>query len=235
MVACALTVPVFAQDAGADALRAALAAAERSDEDRARDATRKPVEVLQFLGVSEGDTVLELFAAGGWYTQVLSAAVGDSGEVYAWNPEMLLRREGFLDREAALHGRLGNVTAVHGEVANAGIDGQADVALTALNLHDMYNRGGEAAAVNMLNGAFVGLRSGGILGVIDHRGSSGQPNADLHRMEQRSAESVIEAAGFVIEGRSEILANPDDDHSLGIRDASIRGKTDRFLIRARKP
>jgi predicted methyltransferase len=231
----AVAAPVLAQDSQADRMRAALASPERSDADKARDDIRRPIEVIGFLGIQEGDNVLELVAAGGWYTQVLSAAVGDDGQVYAQNPTFFLGREGFLERETALHDRLGNVTAVHGEVADAGIDGQMDAAITALNLHDIYNGGGEAAAMPLISGAFNALRSGGVLGVIDHRGIAGQPNADFHRMEQRAAEALLEAAGFIVAASSEILANPADDHMRGAGDESLGRNSDRFLIRGRKP
>lgn len=230
-----LSVPAIAQNAQTERMQAALASAERADADKARDATRRPIQVVQFLGIADGDSVLELVAAGGWYTQVLSAAVGPDGHVYAQNPAFFLGREGFLEREAALHERLGNVSAVHGEVAEAGLEGQVDAALTALNLHDIYNGGGEAAAMPLISGAFDALRSGGVFGVIDHRGIAGQPNADYHRMEQQTAEELLEAAGFIVEATSEILANPDDDHMRGSGDESLGRNSDRFLIRARKP
>ncbi len=216
-------------------MRSELASPDRSDADKARDATRRPIEVVQFLGIEEGANVLELIAVGGWYTQVLSAAVGDDGHVYAQNPTFFLSREGFEEREAALHGRLGNVSAVHGDVGEAGLSAQVDAAITALNLHDMYYRGGEAAVMPLFGGVFDALRSGGVFGVIDHRGIAGQPNADFHRMEQRAAEDLLEAAGFVVEATSEILANPQDDHMRGSGDESLGRNSDRFLIRARKP
>jgi predicted methyltransferase len=231
----ALSLPAAAQDAQADRMRAALASPERSDADKARDATRRPIEVVQFLGIDEGDSVLELIAAGGWYTQVLSAAVGADGHVYAQNPAFFLGREGFLERESALHGRLGNVSAVHGDLGEAELPGPMDAAITALNLHDMYNRGGEAAAMPLLTGVYEALRSGGVFGVIDHRGIAGQPNSDYHRMEQQAAEDLLEAAGFVVEATSELLANPDDDHMRGSGDESLGRNSDRFLILARKP
>ena len=224
-----------APDAQVQRMRTAMAAPARSDEDRARDVNRKPIEVVQFLGIADGDNVLELVAAGGWYTQMLSAAVGPDGHVYAQNPPFFLSTEGFAEREAALHGRLGNVTAVHGDVGAAGIDGQMDAAITALNLHDMYNGGGEAAAMPLISGAFNALRSGGVFGVIDHRGMAGQPNRDYHRMEESAAVELLEMAGFVVEASSDILSNPDDDHMRGSGDPSLGRNSDRFLLRARKP
>ena len=234
----ALTVvcsPALGQDSQEARMRAALTSADRSAEDQARDATRHPIDVVRFLGIDEGDKVLELVAAGGWYTHVLSVAVGPQGQVYAQNPPFFLGREGFLERETALHQRLGNVTAIHGEVGDAGIDGQMDAVLTALNLHDMYNGGGEEAAMPLINSAFHALKSGGVFGVIDHRGVAGQPNGDLHRMEESAAVDLLEKAGFVVEAASNILANPQDDHTRGAGDPSLGRNSDRFLLRARKP
>lgn len=233
--ALAIVLPAQAQDSQTQRLQAALASPARPDADKARDAARRPIQVVQFLGIENGDTILELIASGGWYTQVLSAAVGSDGHVYAQNPPRLVSREGFVDTESELHNRLGNVSPVHGDVADAGIDGQIDVVLTALNLHDIYNRGGDAAAIGLLNEAFNALRSGGVMGVIDHHGVAGQPNADLHRMEQAVAEDLLESVGFVIDATSDILANPADNHMLGSRDDSLGRNSDRFLIRARKP
>ena len=230
-----MSMPVWGQDSQEARMHAALASPERSDADRARDTTRRPIQVVQFLGIDDGDKVLELVAAGGWYTQVLSAAVGPEGQVYAQNPPFFLGREGFLENESALHERLGNVTAVHGDVAEAGIAGQMDAVITALNLHDMYNGGGEEAAMPLIVSAYDALRSGGVFGVIDHRGIAGQPNADFHRMEERVAVELLEKAGFVVEASSDLLANPQDDHMRGAGDASLGRNSDRFLVRARKP
>ena len=217
-------------------MRAALASPERSAENKARDEARKPIESVQFFGIETGDTVIEMVAAGGWFTEVLSAAVGPSGTVYASNPPFLVQPEA----EKALHDRLGNVEAVHVQLTEAGLTGKADAAVTALNLHDVYNGyndvpGGEAVAVGFLASVYAGLKPGGVLGVIDHVGIEGQDNKALHRMLPQQARDALIKAGFTIEAESEILANPADDHAKGVFDPTIRGTTDQFVIRARKP
>lgn len=214
-------------------LRAALAAPERSAENKARDAARKPIEVVQFLGIETGMTALDVIAAGGWFTEVLSAAVGPTGKVYAQNPTFFTQREGFIEREQALHRRLGNVEPLHGDIA--GIDGQVDVAVTALNVHDLYNNGGEAGALPLLQSIHAALKPGGVLGFIDHVGVAGQDNRALHRLEKPVALDLLEKAGFVVEAESDILANPADDHTKGVNDASLERRSDQMLIRARKP
>jgi predicted methyltransferase len=166
---------------------------------------------------------------------VLSAAVGPTGKVYSQNPPFFLSRPGFAEAETERNERLGNVEPIHGEVADAGIDGQVDVAITNQNLHDMYNRGGEAAAMPMIQGVYDALKPGGVFGVMDHVGIAGQPNADLHRMEVAAGRDLLVKAGFTIEAESDLLANPADDHTRGPGDDSLGGNSDRFLIKARKP
>jgi predicted methyltransferase len=235
LIGASLGTLVQAQDEQVARMRAALAAPERSTENKERDAARKPLETVQFVGIETGMTVVDVFAVGGWFTEVLSAAVGPTGKVYAQNPDFFLRREGFVESEKKLHERLGNVEAVHGDLP-AGIAGQADAAITALNLHDMYNsQGGEDAAVGMLKGIYDALKPGGVLGVIDHVGIAGQDNSAFHRMQPQQARDAITKAGFTIEAESNVLANPADDHTKGVRDPSVRWHTDQFLFRARKP
>jgi predicted methyltransferase len=223
-----------AQDEQAARMTTALTAAARPAEDKERDPARKPIQTVQFLRIDTGDTVIDAIAAGGWFTEVLSAAVGPSGKVLAQNPQFFVSQPGFVEREKARHDRLGNVQAVHGELAAAGIVAQADAAITALNLHDLYNgQNGEATAVAFAKGIYDALKPGGIFGVIDHVGIAGQNNAQFHRLEIAQARDVLTKAGFTIEAESDILRNPGDDHTKPVRD--MAGRSDQFLIRARKP
>lgn len=231
----ALGTVAQAQDEQATRMKTALASPDRPDKDKARDAARKPIETVQFVGIKTGQTVIEMVAVGNWFTQVLSAAVGPKGKVIAQNPEFFTKREGFAEQEKALDDRLGNVQAVHGDLRAAGIK-NADAALTALNLHDIYNGpNGEAMAVAFAKDVFDALKPGGVFGVIDHAGIAGQDNAKFHRMQLEQAKEVLTKAGFKVEAESKILANPADDHTKGVRDPSVAGHTDQFLIRARKP
>jgi predicted methyltransferase len=230
-----LTQAAFAQDEQTTRMRAALAAPERSAENKARDAARKPIEVVQFFGVETGDTVVDMIAVGGWFTEVLSAAVGPSGKVYMQNLPQLVQPS-----EAALVQRLGNVQAVHTPLEQAGVVGNADAIVTAMNLHDVYNGfggqpGGEPAAVTFLEALYAALKPGGVLGVIDHVGVAGQDNASLHRMLPQQARDAITKAGFTIEAESPLLANPADDHTKNVFDPSLGRATDQFMFRARKP
>jgi predicted methyltransferase len=216
------------------------AAAERSEEDRARDAGRKPAEVIAFLGIEPGMKVLDAIAASGWYSEVLAEAVGPDGKVYAQNPEFVLKfREGANDKALTARladGRLPNVERIDGELADAPIaDGSLDAAFTALNFHDIYDGSGEEAALGFLVLVAKKLKPGGVLGLIDHVGISGQDNKKLHRIEKSLVEAVIEKSPLVLEAESDVLANPADDHTQGVFAPGLRGQTDRFLFRLRKP
>jgi predicted methyltransferase len=224
----------------ADDLQSRLADASRPQADRARDASRKPVQVLEFLGIEPGMDVLDLMAGGGWYTEVLSRAVGPQGTVVAHNTEAALRfRDGANEKaisERLTGDRLPNVTRLDKNIDQlTPEDGSFDAAITALNFHDVYNGSGPEAAVAMLRKVHAMLKPGGVFGIIDHSGNAGADNTALHRMDKAKVVESAEAAGFVVTGESDILANDADDRSLPVFDDAIRGKTDRFLLKLQKP
>jgi predicted methyltransferase len=230
--------------AGADhhegaTLRAALAQANRPAEDKARDAGRKPADVLAFLGIGAGMTVMDVIAASGYYTEVLSVAVGPGGTVYAQNPAVALTlRDGANDKAMTARladDRLPNVKRWDREFADLGVaPGSLDAALTALNFHDVYNND-PAVAVSMLRAIKTLLKPGGVFGVIDHQGIAGADNAQLHRVEKAKAEAAALEAGFEIGGDSGVLASPADDHTQGVFAPGLRGQTDRFVLKLVKP
>lgn len=216
-----------------------LASPERPQEDRARDAGRKPAEVLSFLGIEPGMTVIDLIAAGGYYTEVLSIAVGSSGRVYAQNPEFVLRfREGRNDKAltARLAGdRLPNVVRLDQEISQVALEpGSIDAAITALNYHDIHNRSGPEAAAAFLRAVWGLLKPGAVLGIVDHSGGVGD-DEELHRIDQRVVEQAALAAGYEIAGRSDVLRNPEDDRTGSVFAPGLRGRTDRFVLKLRKP
>jgi predicted methyltransferase len=230
----ALSSIANAQDEQTTRMKAALASPDRPQAEKDRDAARKPIETIKFAGIKTGQTVLEVIAVGGWFTEVLSAAVGPTGKVYAQNPNFFTSRPGFAEAEKARDDRLKNVTPVHGDLPDASVTGKADVALTALNLHDIYNSQGEAGAVALCKGVYDSLKPGGTFIVIDHVGIAGQDNAKFHRIQIQQARDVLAKAGFKIDAESDLLKNPADDHTKGVRDPSVAGHTDQFLIRAKK-
>lgn len=216
-----------------------LASSSRPMEDRARDAGRKPAQVIEFLGIEPGMDVIDVIGAGGYYTEVLSYAVGPSGSVVAQNPAGVLQmRDGANEKalQSRIDSRLTNVTRLDkglGEMTEA--DGQFDAGLTALNFHDIYHRSGEDATVEAMRIVYSVLKPGGVFGLIDHAGAEGADNAELHRVQKAVAVRVAEAAGFIVEADSDLLSVPGDDKTLSVFDENVRGRTDRFLLRLRKP
>jgi len=236
-----LLAPVYAKhhESGEATLAMALANESRSETDRARDEGRKPAQVIEFLGVSSGMTVIDVLAAGGYYTEVLSLAVGDAGKVYAQNSEGMLRfRDGANEKAISARlkdNRLANVERLNTSIADMGLaENSIDAAITALNFHDIYNGSGAEAALGASKAVFAALKPNAVFGVIDHHGNSGNDNAALHRIEMALVIETLEKAGFQIE-TSDLLSNPADTRDKTVFDSSIRGKTDRFMIRARKP
>lgn len=220
-------------------LSAALAAPTRSQEDRNRDADRKPAELMTFFGVERGMTAVDLIASGGYMTDVLAVAVGPNGKVYAQNPPAFLQFGGGRYDKAMTarlaNDRLPNVVRVDADLpASAQIPaGSVDFAITALNLHDFYNRDA-AAGQKFLKDVHSMLKPGGVLGLIDHVGVAGADNTKLHRMQKNDAIAAAKAAGFTVEAESNLLAHSTDDHTKGPFDPALRGKTDQFILKLRK-
>lgn len=240
MPAADSAAPPAARMAPPSDLAAMLASGSRSEEDRARDAGRKPAAVLEFLGIGPGMNVMDAIAAGGWYTEVLSVAVGPAGHVVAQNPGFVLQyRDGANEKalSARLAGnRLPNVSRMNKEFADmSAADGPFDAALTALNFHDIYNGRGPQAAVGFLRSIAAVLKPGGVLGIIDHVGVADADNASLHRVEVAKVLDSAREAGLIVEGQSNLLANPDDDHTQAVFAEGLRGHTDRFILKLRKP
>jgi predicted methyltransferase len=248
MAACGQSEPVAPTDTGAESsaapeaavadLATTLASDLRSEEDRARDAGRKPAKAISFIGIQPGMDVIDLLAATGWYSEVLSIAVGSEGSVTAQNPPFMLAfRNGtlgdVLQERIDDHG-LTNVTRLDSTWDELGTSGaQYDAAWSALNIHDVHYL--ESAASVFASAVFTVLKPGGVLAIIEHAGNPDGDNASLHRIERGLAVEILTAAGFVLEDESDLLANPDDDRTQGVFSEGIRGNTDRFVLRFRKP
>jgi len=225
-----------------EALRLAISGPDRDVSDYVRDATRKPVEVLAWLGIGEGMEVLDLYAAGGYYTFILAKAIGPEGRVYAQNTPRGLsyeedRQEISQGEALALkleRGNLNNVTQLIYRLNDLPLaENSLDAVIVAQVLHDYYNPN-PGRALSMLQRLYSLLKPGGVVGITDHVGIAGQNNRQLHRMQVEQAVEIAEAAGFHVE-TSELLRNPDDNHHRNIFDPMLARNTDRFLLKLTKP
>ena len=216
------------------------AAAPRPAADVARDPARKPAEVLAFAGVRPGWKVGEYTPGGGYFTRVLAAAVGADGRVYAYPPAEIVRLlPNHLTDAQAIAAAAPNVTVLTGPTAAFAAPEPLDLVFSAQNYHDLHTRfapPGAAAAFN--NAVFAALKRGGRYVIVDHAAQPGTGAAaadKLHRIDPAVVRAEIEAAGFVFDGEAAVLANPQDPRTASVFDPSVRGATDQFAYRFRKP
>ncbi len=217
---------------------AAVEHASRPAEDKKRDADRNPIAVLRFFDVNAGDTIVELMAGRGWYTEILGRAVGENGKVYAQNNRFVLDKFAAEPLSKRLeHPDLANVARWDEELDDLGLPpGKADIVLLVLFYHDTFWMEVDRAKLNAQ--VFEALAPGGIYGVIDHHAAPGSKDRDvktLHRIDAELVKTEVLAAGFELAGTSDLLAYPEDDRTKNVFDDSIRGKTDRFVFAFRKP
>ena len=221
-------------------ITAAVSDPGRPAADTARDPLRKPAEMLEFSGVKPGDKVIELLPGGGYFTRIFSKAVGPTGTVYAAVPPAGPddgQVKGATD--IAAMPAYSNVKVV--QIGPAGLmsAGGADVLWTSQNYHDLYLSRLKLDTAGFDKLLFASVKPGGALILLDHAANAGSPvvaTADaLHRIDPAAARKAMETVGFVFEGESKVLANPADDHSKNVFDPAIRGKTDQFIYKFRKP
>jgi len=206
-----------------------LLSEDRPEADRVRDGSRRPYQVMNLLQVDEGMTVMDIGAGGGWYTRVMSAAVGPRGKVVAqFGPRALQRNDGQAQKDVAAS--LGNTEAFFEEVADYPSN-SIDRAITALNIHHFNNE----RATPYFKAIYDVLKPGGMVAVIDHVGMAGMENAMMHRMMKSDAGSWIEASGLEIVADSDLLSTNADDHARSISDPIYGRDVDRFIFIARKP
>lgn len=240
----ALTSLAAAEVQANEAIADALAAEDRLPEDRARDALRRPGEVLEFFGVEPGLNVLDLFSGGGYYTEIVSRVVGEEGKVLAHNNQAYLEYARDSVEQRYQPGRLGNVSQLVAEANELDFSGQSfDLALVMLTWHDFYyvdpeNGWPEIDAAAMVSTLCAALKPGGVLGLTDHVAEAGsdpaQTGQQLHRIDPARITEDLEAGCFRFEGEIDVLRNPDDDRTQSMYAEGIRGKTDRIVYKFRK-
>lgn len=235
-VAALVAAPVIAAtQVSSGSFTSIVADAARPEADKARDADRKPAEMLAFAQVRPGMKVVEIAPGGGYFTRLLSLAVGNAGKIYAVSS----RPVPWLEAWTAAHP---NVTLQAGAAPDPLAPEPVDLVWTTQNYHDFKNRPADASGkdgAGVYNAAaFAALKPGGVYLVGDHEGAPGSGTTQtntLHRIESAAVIREVEAAGFKLEARSDILKHPADDRTGKVFDSGIRGKTDQFVLRFRKP
>jgi predicted methyltransferase len=215
----------------------------RPAEDIARDMDRKPAEMVHFSGIKPGDVVVDIVPGKGYFTRIFAKAVGPAGHVYAYFP---------IEIDAMLKGKEPSVTAVtndttnypnaslvHAPLSKFAVPKAPDVVWTSQNYHDFHDTLFGTLDVAGVNRAiFNALKPGGVYVVLDHAAAAGSGLRDtetLHRIDPEAVRKEVMAAGFEFAGEYDRLKNPADPHTKNVFDPSVRGKTDQFVYKFRKP
>jgi predicted methyltransferase len=263
-VACALLLAACAagssRQSTAEALTAILGGDQRSAEERARDVYRHPKETLLFFGIRPEMSVLEVWPEPGWYTEVIAPLLRDKGKYYAGviaadptNKHITQRLNDYRAKLASRPELYDRVVVVSFPTDGGDVvpPGSLDMVLTFRNIHNWMARDDTAQAFAIM---YRALKPGGVLGVVEHRGSPAlpqDPQAKSGYVNEDYAIRLIEAQGFRLVAKSEVNANPKDTkdyeqgvwtlpptYRLGEKDhdkyAAI-GESDRFTLRFVKP
>jgi predicted methyltransferase len=224
-------------------IAAAVADPARPQADRDRDADRKPAECIAFAGLEPGQRIADLLPGGGYFTRIFSGVVGPKGEVFAVAPPK--RADAPPDRpepSAAVRAiaadeQYKNVTVSVVKVAELELPEKLDMVWTSQNYHDVHNV--QDIDVGAFNKAvFDSLKPGGIYIVIDHaaeKGSGFTTTSTLHRSDPDAVKTEVMASGFEFVGASDVIANAADDHKARVFEQGLHDKTDRYLLKFRKP
>jgi predicted methyltransferase len=224
-----------------DVIASAVADPARPESDRSRDGSRKPAETLQFTGVKPGDAVADFDANAGYFTRLFADVVGSRGHVYAIEPveiqKYIAKSTAELQEYAAHHD---NVTvSVKTALESLHLPRKLDLFWISQNYHDLHNTYFGPVDIPAFNRAVLdALKPGGAYIVLDHRAAPGAPvdvTATLHRIDPATVRREVEAAGFVFDSESTILANPADPRTIEVFDKSIQGHTDQFILKFHKP
>ena len=249
-LSCALCLPgAAAAEEAASASQAAIAAAiaspGRPKGDVEQDARRRPQQVLEFAGIAPGMYAIDVFSAGGYYTELLARVVGAKGQVIAYNnpPYAKFAEKGIAARYA--DDRLPNVKQVTATIEDLKLlPASLDAAIFIMSYHDLYWRPADGSwpatdPLQLLAKLHAALKPGAVVVVQDHVASTGgDPDKvvdSLHRIDPALVKRDFEKAGFVLDGESGLLAHAEDDHTRLVFDETIRGRTDQFLFRFRRP
>jgi len=226
-----------------NAIATAVASPDRSADNVKLDGSRKPAEVLKFLGLRPGMRVADPFGGNFYWAEITGRAVGPNGHVTVWQPQQFYTQKTY-DAYQAVQAKEPNVWMRVSPMESPDIPaGKYDFMLINMDYHDVYWESAKNGVVRMdpdqwLKTIYAAMKPGAVVGVIDHIANPGDPRVTVekyHRIDPNIVKADFKRAGFKLEAESNMLRNPADDHNLLVFDPAIRGKTDRFVFKFRKP
>lgn len=247
LLALALPAVAGAQTSGAHtgAIYAVVAKAV-GDPARAADTVNDPrrqiSSIMEFAQVQPGQQVLELIPGSGYFTRVFSAIVGPQGHVFTVWPNEYVKEDApdlAVVKKFAAEPHYANVSVLLQPANQLSAPKPVDLVFTSQNYHDYPDKFmGHVDPAVLNKQVFDALKPGGLFVIVDHAAAAGSGMRDtdtLHRIDPVIVKKQVEAAGFVFDGESDVLLNAGDNHTLKVFDKSIRGHTDQFIYRFRKP
>lgn len=220
-------------------IRTTLFSPVRTDADRAQDETRAVAAALGFARIDRGQKVADMIIGGGYFTRTFSAMVGDEGRVTAWQPAEFIGFQDSYRQAIEAADAIGNVDAIRSPIGSPEFPSGLDLVFTAQNYHDLHLSAFPADTATRVNAAaFRALKPGGLYVIIDHRAAAGTGLGaanTLHRIDIEAVKREVTAAGFVLDGESDVLVRPADPLTANVFDPSIRGHTSQFMLRFKKP
>lgn len=202
----------------------------------ARDPLRKPAEMLAFIDIEGGERIADVRPEEGYFSRLFARAVGPEGRVYAYVPNQTAARENAFGDTLATD--YPNVTRLTGALEAFAIPEPLDVVFMGQEYHDFVIDRFNVDVAAMNAAVFRALKPGGLYVILDHQAAAGAGTSvvgTLHRIEGSALRAQVEAAGFIFDGETSVVRNPEDDHSLSVFDEAIRGRSDQFVYRFRKP
>ena len=219
-----------------------LTAPDRLESDVKRDVRSQPQVIVELLALKAGDRVADIFAGGGYYSEILGRVVAPGGDVLMHNNRAYINYAGPQLEQRFTAREVIGVKRHDREVDRMDLgEGELDAAIIIMSYHDLYHTADGWPVIDAAH--FMGqivraLKPGGRFLIVDHAAAAGTGKdsaQDLHRIEEAFARADVERYGLRYKGASDALRNTADNYQVTAFDPSVQGKTDRFILVFEKP
>ncbi len=237
---CAAYTQTVMADEYDNVIEEAVANPERAERNKNRDDLRKPAEVIKMMGTRPGMTVLDMYADGSYYTEILASIVGEDGRVISHLfPAAGMDPDNRTTTYIRTSDHMKNVVPIFADINDLELkENSVDQIYIIQFYHDFYYKPLNVDLDRILAEYRKILKPGGIVALVDHEAVKGAPASvgdTLHRIDPDIVKMDMQKAGFILEGESDILLNDIDDKTISVFDDAVRGKTSRFILKFSNP